>query len=383
METAVDPRTNHLNGLNYNLKYLTKLILCYLLDIEDIDDVTCNFHYVRPVLEDENLNDQDLVIYNTIKLLKGHENHGYNYDIFKHDLDSYDDILNYVKNLKKNFNDLVESDSLPKYTINKRVSDVSPTDIIALHLNLSAHFDHSDSEKVTTSATSTAKVNPKSKTRSKVAQYQKTTPRQQGSVYNDTNSADNTVGDTSSNKRKKDSSKNKHHSKKLRLIKSMFSNSSASHEDENLLGPLSNSTPSSPIQSSSKSTTTNNSTAITSSSKSKTKPKLGPSYTFSKDVHKPDTSAKAMEAAKQLVLPSTISVPINDISSANIVTMDNLSLVKVAVAEKYPWTIGVTTQYKEKYDEIQTKFYSRWAGSDAVAGEPITSQDEYVFPMYD
>ncbi|GME96221.1 unnamed protein product [Ambrosiozyma monospora] len=62
--------------------------------------------------------------------------------------------------------------------------------------------------------------------------------------------------------------------------------------------------------------------------------------------------------------------------------MDNLSLVKVAVAEKYPWTIGVTTQYKEKYDEIQTKFYSRWAGSDAVAGEPITSQDEYVFPMY-
>ncbi|GME95719.1 unnamed protein product [Ambrosiozyma monospora] len=66
----VDPRTNHLNGLNYNLKYLTKLILCYLLDIEDIDDVTCNFHYVRPVLEDENLNDQDLVIYNTIKLLK-------------------------------------------------------------------------------------------------------------------------------------------------------------------------------------------------------------------------------------------------------------------------------------------------------------------------
>ncbi|GMG56529.1 unnamed protein product [Ambrosiozyma monospora] len=171
----VDPRTNHLNGLNYNLKYLTKLILCYLLDIGDVDDVTCNFHYVRPVMEDENLNDEDLVIYNTIKLLKGYENHGYNYDIFKHDLDQYDDILNYVKILKKNFNDLVDSDNLPKYTINKRVSDVSPTDIVALHLNLNApDFDDSNSDLVAAaSATSSTKSKSKLRLRIKSSQQEK------------------------------------------------------------------------------------------------------------------------------------------------------------------------------------------------------------------
>ncbi|GME75099.1 unnamed protein product [Ambrosiozyma monospora] len=171
----------------------------------------------------------------------------------------------------------------------------------------------------------------------------------------------------------------------------MFSNSSISHEDENLLGHSSTSSPSSPIQLSSTTTTNNNNNttttttnnnATTASSKAKIRPKLKPSNTFSKQVHKPDASEGAMETAKHLVLPTIVTAPMNDISSANIVTMDNLNLIKMAVAQQYPWTINVATHYKEKYDEIQTKFYSRWAGSDAVAGEPITSQDEYVFPMY-